>query len=68
MQPLVNVILPTHNRRSMVCEAIESVLAQRYRDLEVVVVDDGSDDGTTDEIGKRYGRAVRVVSQRRQRK
>ena len=66
VQPLVSVVIPTYNRQSMVCEAIESVLAQRCRDFEVVVVDDGSDDGTADEIEKTYGRAVRVVTQRRQ--
>ena len=63
MNPLVSIIIPTHNRRSMVGDAIDSVLAQSYRDFKVVVVDDGSDDGTAEEIAKRYGRAVRVVWQ-----
>jgi glycosyltransferase involved in cell wall biosynthesis len=44
--PLVSVIIPTFNRRALACEAVASVLAQRGAAPEVIVVDDGSDDGT----------------------
>jgi len=44
--PKVSVIVPTYNRASLLGTAIESVLAQTFRDLEVVVVDDGSSDAT----------------------
>ncbi len=54
----VTVIIPTYNRRKMVQEAIHSVLQQKYRDFELIVIDDGSTDGTGEAIrdlpGVRY--------------
>ncbi len=46
--PKVSVILTTYNRTHLVGEAIESVLAQTYQDWELIVMDDGSADGTGD--------------------
>lgn len=50
MNPDVSAIIPTHNRRALVVEAIESVLAQRDVHLELILVDDGSTDNTADAI------------------
>jgi glycosyltransferase involved in cell wall biosynthesis len=44
--PLVSVVIPTHNREELVTRAIASVLEQTCRDLECIVVDDASTDGT----------------------
>jgi len=53
------VILPTWNRRRRLEEAIASVLAQTYTDYEILVVDDGSTDGTREMVEERYpGRPV----------
>jgi glycosyltransferase involved in cell wall biosynthesis len=47
MIPEVSVIIPTYNRRAMAREAVASVLAQRDANFELIVVDDGSTDGTS---------------------
>jgi glycosyltransferase involved in cell wall biosynthesis len=48
--PLVSVVIPAYNRRSTIGTSILSVLAQSVRDLEVIVVDDGSNDNTLEEV------------------
>lgn len=58
--PKVSVIIPTYNRLSMLKEAVESVLAQDYEDFELIVVDDGSTDGTSEAM-KQYGKRVRIL-------
>lgn len=63
--PLVSVAIPAHNAEATVAEAIESVLAQTYRPIEVIVVDDGSTDGTWDVL-QRFGERIRAVHQENQ--
>ncbi len=46
----VSVIIPSYNRRAMLHEAVASVLAQRGASFELIVMDDGSTDGTSDDI------------------
>ncbi len=59
---LVSVIIPTYNRADRIRGAVESALAQSYRDLEVIVVDDGSTDSTMDVLAE-YVDRVLVISQ-----
>jgi hypothetical protein len=56
--PIVSVVIPVYNGANYLCEAIESVLAQRFLDGEVIVVDDGSVDGTWSIIQK-FGERVK---------
>lgn len=48
--PLVSVLITVYNNREYIAEAIDSAFAQTYPNVEVVVVDDGSDDGTWDVV------------------
>ena len=50
----ISVIIPTYNRAHCVCSAIDSVLKQSYKNIEIIVVDDGSTD-QTNSILKGYG-------------
>jgi glycosyltransferase involved in cell wall biosynthesis len=45
-RPLVSVVIPVYNHEAYVARAIESVLAQTYRNLQVIAIDDGSTDGS----------------------
>lgn len=58
MSPLVSTIVPVYNGEKYVSEAIESILAQAYRPIETILVDDGSTDGTS-EIAKRFSPNVK---------
>ncbi len=58
--PRVSVIITTYNRASLLQEAIESVLAQSYRDFELIVADDGSTDDTAERVAA-FGDRVRYV-------
>jgi glycosyltransferase involved in cell wall biosynthesis len=60
-RPRVSVIIPCYAQAHFLHEAIESVLAQNYPEIEVIVVDDGSPDDAA-EVAGRY-RGVRVVRQ-----
>ncbi len=56
MSGLVSIVVPTHNRASLIAETLETVLAQTHTDYEVIVVDDGSDDHTNKVIEDLRGR------------
>jgi len=54
--PLVSVIIPCFNQAHTLCEAVESVAVQSHKNLETIVVDDGSSDATSELAGQLAGR------------
>jgi glycosyltransferase involved in cell wall biosynthesis len=60
-QQMVSIIIPCYNSELFVREAIESALAQTYRNIEVIVVDDGSTDGSL-EVIKSFGKRIQWLT------
>jgi glycosyltransferase involved in cell wall biosynthesis len=61
-RPVVTIIIPVYNRAAMAVEAVESCLAQSWKPLEILVVDDGSTDGLSAALAP-FGGVVRLVRQ-----
>lgn len=62
MQPRVSVVVPAYNVAGCVQRALDSVLAQSWTDLELLVVDDGSTDGTREVLARCADPRLRVLS------
>ncbi len=63
---LVSVVIPVYNRAEMVKQAVDSVLSQTYRHIEIIIVDDGSTDETVivaEQLEKEHHEVIRIVYQ-----
>ena len=58
----ISVIIPTFNRRQTLDRAIDSILSQTYQPYEIIVVDDGSTDGTADWLSANYS-SLQIIQQ-----
>lgn len=62
-RPFVTIVIPVFNGSNYLKEAIDSALAQTYKNLEILVVNDGSQDGgLTEAIALGYGNRIRYFS------
>jgi len=61
-KPAVSVIIPTYNRGWILEEAVDSVLSQDFYNFELIVVDDGSEDNSSDILAS-YGDRIKVIKQ-----
>ncbi|PPQ40313.1 Glycosyltransferase involved in cell wall bisynthesis [Rhodoblastus acidophilus] len=64
-RPLVSVVIPSYNHVKYIGRAIDSALGQSWPHVEVVVIDDGSHDGSHEFVKQRYGQDPRVKATRR---
>jgi glycosyltransferase involved in cell wall biosynthesis len=60
--PKVSVVIPTHNRAGLLGRAVRSVLSQTFQDLEVLITDDASTDGTRDMVSRLGDSRVRYLA------
>jgi len=61
-QELVSIVIVTRNRKEVTSECLKSVLAMNYPHFEVILVDNGSTDGTAEEIKKRFSKVLVVAA------
>ena len=65
--PMASVIIPTYNRERIIKRAIQSVLTQTFQDFEIVIVDDGSTDGTKTVVESFSDPRIRYLQHERNR-
>lgn len=64
MNELITVVIPAYNAESTIYEAIESICSQSYKNLEIIVVDDGSTDGTLNIIKGFKDKRILILTQK----
>jgi Glycosyltransferases involved in cell wall biogenesis len=64
--PLVSVVIPLYNKELHIKRAINSVLAQKIQDFEIIIVDDGSTDKSAEVVKSFTDRRIRLIQQRNQ--
>lgn len=61
MNELISCVITTYNRKSTIKRAIDSVLNQTYKNIELIIVDDASTDGTLEYVSDLYGEDDRII-------
>ncbi len=64
MNPLISIIIPTHNRAYILPRAVESILKQTYSNWELIIVDDGSTDNTKEVVANYANPCIKYVFQK----
>ena len=62
-EPKITIVIPAYNAANYLSEAIDSALAQTYKNVEIIVVNDGSkDDGATERVARKYADKIKYIS------
>lgn len=63
-QSMISVVIPLYNKRDSIASTVESVLSQSYQDFELIIVDDGSTDGSADVVGQFDDSRIHLISKK----
>ncbi|MFO7826271.1 MAG: glycosyltransferase family A protein [Cyclobacterium sp.] len=63
---MFSIVIPLFNKKKFICRALDSVFEQRFKEFEVIVVDDGSADGGGDLVEEQYKERVKLIRQENQ--
>ena len=66
-EPLISVIIPNYNREMVICETVQSVLNQSYKNMEVLIIDDASTDRSVEMLAKVKDKRVKCIVQKEHR-
>lgn len=61
-QPLVSIIIPTFNRETTIIRAVDSVINQTYKNIEIIIIDDASKDNTVDLLRSKYSDQIILIA------
>lgn len=61
---MISVVIPLYNKEKQIAHTLQSVLNQTFQDFEIVIVDDGSTDGSVDEVKKLTDPRIRLICQK----
>lgn len=65
LHPLVSICIPTYNRKRIVGRLLESIASSKYKNLEIIVVDDCSSDGTIEYLRKAFGTSIQLLENKK---
>lgn len=61
MQELVSIVIPTYNRKKVISRAIDSCLNQTFKNIEIIICDDRSTDGTVEYLKSKYAQIDNII-------
>ena len=62
-KPMISVVIPLYNKRNHIIRTVDSVLAQTFTDYELIIVDDGSSDGSPNLVENQRGDHIKLIRQ-----
>ena len=61
---MISIVIPLYNKKELIVKTVQSILNQTYHNFEIIIVDDGSTDGSADEVKTIKDSRIRLISQK----